>query len=221
MTYIEHDVKDGRLENILYPDDYNVQCTPRAYEHDTNGEQPSESTDGNTASSPHRKAMVVSLHSCGNLSHHGIRSLVLNPSVTAVAMIGCCYNLLTERLGPATYKLPQLRPNHPRLEATGSAYDPHGFPMSHTLANFPYEAGGGGGGRGVKLNITARMMAVQAPYRIRGLGRSYTTTASPFSTTTAFMLLTQEPGTASKPWTKDQFSCCPSGLAKESLYDMI
>lgn len=172
MTYIEHDVKDGRLEDILYPDDHNGECTPQASDHDAktqqltdadaDANQPSESSDGHTTSnsgSPHCKAMVVSLHSCGNLSHHGIRSLVLNPSVTAVAMIGCCYNLLTERLGPATYKLPQLRPNHPRLDATGSAYDPHGFPMSATLANFPHESG-----RGVKLNITARMMAVQAPY---------------------------------------------------------
>jgi hypothetical protein len=103
--------------------------------------------------------MVVSLHSCGNLVHHGLRSLILNPSVVAVAMIGCCYNLLTERLGPTTYKHPQLRPNHPRLEATGNAHDPHGFPMSQTLETFPHEHG-----QGVRLNITARMMAVQAPY---------------------------------------------------------
>lgn len=148
MSYIEHDVQDGHLQNILYPSDQE--------------EQPGHGgARASTESDPTQraKAMVVSLHSCGNLSHHGIRSLTLNPSVCAVAMIGCCYNLLTERLGPATYKLPRLRPNHPRLEATGSAYDPHGFPMSKTLEQFEHESGAG-----VRLNITARMMAVQAPY---------------------------------------------------------
>ncbi|KIV86461.1 hypothetical protein PV11_02072 [Exophiala sideris] len=169
MTYIEHDVKDGHLENILYPDEHDVS------EHDANVEHLSEYTNSNTppndATHSKPKAMVISLHSCGNLSHHGLRSLTLNPSISAVAIIGCCYNLLTERLGPASYKLPQLRPNHPRLEATGSAYDPHGFPMSHaletftaadsTLADLPHTLGDG---TGVKLNITARMMAVQAPY---------------------------------------------------------
>lgn len=126
-------------------------------------------------------SMVVSIHSCGNLTHHGLRSLVLNPTVEAVAMIGCCYNLLTERLGPPTYKLPTLRSNHPRLEATSTTFDPHGFPMSQKLENYQYpiiqsKAGKrvyhlngdvqeiDATGKGVRLNITARMMAVQAPY---------------------------------------------------------
>lgn len=130
-------------------------------------------------------SMVVSIHSCGNLTHHGLRSLTLNPSVQAVALVGCCYNLLTERLGPPTYKLPSLRISHPRLEATSSAFDPHGFPMSKKLENFTYpiavpkSAVNGTRkvynlngelqdldttGRGVRLNITARMMAVQAPH---------------------------------------------------------
>lgn len=109
--------------------------------------------------------MVMSLHSCGNLVHHGLRSLILNPSVKAVAMVGCCYNLVTERLRPATYKLPELRPTahlYPRLRSNkfgGSDYqdcDPNGFPMSDRLCNLD-------GGEGVRLNITARMMAVQAP----------------------------------------------------------
>lgn len=175
MTYVEHDIKDGHLESILYPNtppqgdegndtihgegDPDPKATTRTH--------PSQSTE-NAASQP--KAMVVSLHSCGNLLHHGVRSLVLNPSVCAVAMIGCCYNLLTERLGPATYKLPQLRPNHPRLQATGNTFDPHGFPMSQTLENFtiPDDRDSPGSqstkDKGVRLNITARMMAVQAPY---------------------------------------------------------
>lgn len=149
MTYVEHDIQDGHLEDILYP--------PTVTDGLKNGPDLTKPTREVTNARP--KAMVVSLHSCGNLVHHGLRSLVLNPSVCAVAMIGCCYNLLTERLGPATYKLPQLRPNHPRLDATGNAFDPHGFPMSQTLENFEHEQG-----QGVKLNITARMMAVQAPY---------------------------------------------------------
>lgn len=102
--------------------------------------------------------MVVSLHSCGNLLHHGVRSLILNPAVKAVAMVGCCYNLVTERLGPPTYKLPSLRSWNRRLDQTSSGYDPHGFPMSQRLLSYPLLWG-----YGIRLNITARMMAVQAP----------------------------------------------------------
>ena len=103
--------------------------------------------------------MVVSLHSCGNLLHHGIRSLILNSSVKAIAMVGCCYNLVTERLGPPTYKLPSMRSSSLRLDQTSSACDPNGFPMSERLAQFKHHQD-----RGVRFNITARMMAVQAPY---------------------------------------------------------
>lgn len=129
-----------------------------------------ELSDGNltdivaTDSEP---AMVVSIHSCGNLTHHGLRSIILNPAVKAVAMIGCCYNLMTERLGPPTYKLPSLRSNHPRLEETANAFDAHGFPMSKRLEQHKYEVNSGGTlaiATGIRLNITARMMAVQAPH---------------------------------------------------------
>ena len=102
--------------------------------------------------------LVISLHSCGNLLHHGLRSLMLNPSVKAVAMVGCCYNLMTERMGPPTYKLPSLRSPNIRLEETSTSCDPHGFPMSDRLAAYKHQRG-----EGVRLNITARMMAVQAP----------------------------------------------------------
>ena len=104
------------------------------------------------------RLMVISLHSCGNLLHHGLRSLIMNPSVKAVAMVGCCYNLMTERLGPPTYKLPSLRSPHIRLNTTSSACDPHGFPMSERLCGYHHRHG-----QGIRLNITARMMAVQAP----------------------------------------------------------
>ncbi|KAH0547800.1 hypothetical protein FGG08_000057 [Glutinoglossum americanum] len=103
--------------------------------------------------------MIISLHSCGSLVHHALRSLIFTPSVTAVAVIGCCYNLMTERLGPPTYKLPTLRPcPNPRVVATSAACDPDGFPMSERQARYLH-----GHGEGVRLNITARMMAVQAP----------------------------------------------------------
>lgn len=103
--------------------------------------------------------MVVSLHSCGNLLHHGVRSLILNPSVKAIAMVGCCYNLVTERLGPPTYKLSNMRSSSLRLDQTSSACDPDGFPMSVRLAQFEHH-----NDKGIRFNITARMMAVQAPY---------------------------------------------------------
>lgn len=156
MTYIEASIEDGDLEHILYP--------PPS-EAPTESDQSSSATtatSGSLSGQNHDRPplIVISLHSCGNLLHHGLRSIILNKSVTAVAMIGCCYNLMTERLGPATYKLPQLRPNHPRLEATGSACDSHGFPMSRRLETYEAE----NGEKGVRLNITARMMAVQAPY---------------------------------------------------------
>lgn len=111
---------------------------------------------GKATSDP--QLMVISLHSCGNLVHHGLRSLILNPSVKAVAMVGCCYNLMTERLGPPTYKLPCLRQPSERLKNTSNACDPNGFPMSQRLAAYKHHDG-----EGIRMNITARMMAVQAP----------------------------------------------------------
>jgi hypothetical protein len=154
MDYIEHEIKDGYLEPI-------IKDVVKSRSLETGGHQVSV-VDRN--SRPEGKAegpnvMVISLHSCGNLLHHGVRSLVLNPSVKAIAMIGCCYNLVTERLGPATYKLPILRTQHPRLTQDACAYDPHGFPMSKRLESYEHVSG-----TGVKLNITARSMSLQAPY---------------------------------------------------------
>lgn len=136
IRYVDHRIVDGDLSNVV----------------------------AQISSPPHNKEkslMVMSLHSCGNLVHHGLRSMTLNPEVKAVALVGCCYNLLTERLGPATYKLPELRPTthlHPRLRNghypadDEESCDPHGFPMSSRFVEAD-----------VRLNITARMMAVQAP----------------------------------------------------------
>lgn len=149
ITYIEANIEDGELERILYPPSLSSVSGSGTPDHLSDYTKPPAKPT----------LLVISLHSCGNLSHHGLGSL-LQPSVHAVAVIGCCYNLLTERLGPATYKFPQLRPNHPRLEATASACDPRGFPISQRLAEYQSV----GGEIGVRLNITARMMAVQAPY---------------------------------------------------------
>lgn len=103
--------------------------------------------------------MAISIHSCGNLSHHGIRSLVLNPRVQAIAIVGCCYNLMTEKLGPPTYKHPYMRPSlqaiNGRVVRESERRDPQGFPMSDRLCSYKNV--------GVRLNITARMMACQAP----------------------------------------------------------
>ncbi|MCJ1484886.1 hypothetical protein MMC06_005059 [Schaereria dolodes] len=104
------------------------------------------------------RLMVISLHSCGNLLHHGLRSLVMNPSVKAVAMVGCCYNLVTERLGLPTYKHPTLHPPKLRADRPPVICDPHGFPMSERMATYGHKRG-----KGVGLNINSRMMAVQAP----------------------------------------------------------
>lgn len=148
MDYIEHEIKDGYLEPIIK----DVVESPPVAESESQGAK-----DTKDAADPN--VMVISLHSCGNLLHHGVRSLVLNPSVKAIAMIGCCYNLVTERLGPATYKLPILRSLHPRLSEEARAYDPHGFPMSKRLEDYEHDSG-----TGVKVNITARSMSLQAPY---------------------------------------------------------
>lgn len=141
IQYIDHRIKDGNLKDVIE-------------------RIPETSTPKNV--------MVMSLHSCGNLVHHGLRSLILNPEVRCVAMVGCCYNLVTERLGPATYKLPELRPtthDHPRLEKTGEANDPHGFPMSSRFCDYQDSTVSSpiNNDKGVRLNITSRMMAVQAP----------------------------------------------------------
>lgn len=158
ISYIEHEIQDGYLEPII---DHVVNPSTAVV---TNGESSEEPSPIAVQPDEKRKqsdarVMVVSLHSCGNLVHHGVRSLILNPSVVAIAMIGCCYNLLTERLGPATYKIPILRSLHPRLKQTGNAYDPHGFPMSKLYEDYERRDA-----KGMKLNITARALAVQAPY---------------------------------------------------------
>jgi hypothetical protein len=153
IQYIEHYIKDGNLSPVVSQivDQHLLRDNLKTF---VQGNLPLTSN----IKAKHPNLLVISLHSCGNLVHHGIRSLLVNPSVKAVALIGCCYNLVTERLGPQTYKLPSLRTRHPRLEETSSSHDPHGFPMSDRFCNQQTNAG-----KGICFNITARMMAVQAP----------------------------------------------------------
>ncbi|KAJ8109705.1 hypothetical protein OPT61_g7267 [Boeremia exigua] len=175
VQYVEHIIKDGDLRPVIdqvldpshIPEDKVTSTSVTT-------EMPADLT---VVPKPKKvNAMVMSLHSCGNLVHYGLRSLLLSPEISAVAMVGCCYNLVTERLGPPTYKLPTLRPNHPRLEATANAFDPQGFPMSEKLADYPIPRPPtlntpssdtppeSSSAKGLRLNITARMMAVQAPF---------------------------------------------------------
>ncbi|MCJ1390223.1 hypothetical protein MMC18_003081 [Xylographa bjoerkii] len=154
IQYIEHVIMDGDLKTVVSQ----LEAHHKAKEDDVRSGTKTNGSNGSYSTRLDPQLMVISLHSCGNLVHHGLRSLLLNDSVKAVAMVGCCYNLVTERLGPPTYKLPTLRPAHPRLDRSSSTYDPHGFPMSQRLASYKHRHG-----EGIRMNITARMMAVQAP----------------------------------------------------------
>lgn len=159
IQYIQHLIEDGNLSAVIDRIEGKNSNSKGDIVSETTGLRSSHSSLA-TASGllPEPQLMIISLHSCGNLVHHGVRSLILNPSVKAVAMIGCCYNLVTEKFGPPTQKLPSLRSSSLRLDRTSSACDPQGFPMSTRLEKFQH-----GNNEGVRLNITARMMAVQAP----------------------------------------------------------
>ena len=158
IQYVKHRVQDGDLSDVV-----------RHVENLNNGSlldqtQISDQSDLNQnveeLEAKKTRLMAISIHSCGNLSHHGIRSLIMNPEVKAIAIVGCCYNLMSERLGPPTFKLPHLRPNlrainAPHFNKEPATCDLHGFPMSDKVATYNDD--------GIRLNITARMMAVQAP----------------------------------------------------------
>lgn len=173
IQYVEHWIEDGNLTNVLdqivdpAEAKKKIASTAPSTTATTPQTQPKDQPEAHTLSmtpTQHPDAMVISLHSCGNLLHHAVRSLTLNPSVRAICLVGCCYNLLTERLTPATYKLPSLRPAaHPRLQTESTRGDPHGFPMSNRFCIHTSPKSASEGIPGVKLNITARMMAVQAP----------------------------------------------------------
>ncbi|TAQ89045.1 hypothetical protein B7494_g2651 [Chlorociboria aeruginascens] len=155
IQYVEHNVSDGDLSDVvLQIQNLNIHKSP-------NGSNPKGHPETDQPQDVKEKdinLMAISIHSCGNLTHHAIRSLLLNPAVKSIAIIGCCYNLLTSSLTlspilehPHLHQRPNLQPiNSPSLASTP---DPHGFPMSSLLTS--HQMG---------LNITSKMMAVQAPY---------------------------------------------------------
>lgn len=163
IQYVEHRVQDGDLSDVVEQIENMKIAAPKGEVHVVNGEAENPQLPvvlEDISNSKEPRLMAISIHSCGNLSHHGIRSLILNPSVRAIAIVGCCYNLLTERLGPPTFKLPLLRQNQrainaPKIDREAAVCDVHGFPMSERVATY--------NSHGIRLNITARMMAVQAP----------------------------------------------------------
>ena len=166
IQYVEHRVQDGDLSDVVKQVEAMKAAAPAGNVKvvtETNTENESTKFTAiidEMAQEKDTRMMAISIHSCGNLSHHGIRSLILNPEVKAIAIVGCCYNLMTERLGPPTYKFPNLRPNlrainAPPLNKESAACDPHGYPMSQRVGTYHED--------GIRLNITARMMAVQAP----------------------------------------------------------
>ncbi|GAM83947.1 hypothetical protein ANO11243_019370 [Dothideomycetidae sp. 11243] len=158
VQYVSHFLVDGDLTRVV-----RQVISPSALAQATSIDRPLTQEEANALSRAvptEISALVIALHSCGNLLHHGLRSLLLTPSVRAVAMVGCCYNLLTERLGPPSYKIPGLRAPNARQESLEQAQDQHGFPMSDRLCKYNNPMTGE---IGVRLNITARMMAVQAP----------------------------------------------------------
>lgn len=132
LQYIETYISDGNLDSV-------VSAIP----------SPPQSADGTAPQS--KSLLLTSLHSCGNLVHHALNAFRNTPSVRAVALIGCCYNLMTEKHG-TSFKPPYLRTAHPRLVKTSAAGDPAGFPISSLLTQ-----------KNIQLNITARSMACQAP----------------------------------------------------------
>ncbi|KAL8740178.1 MAG: hypothetical protein Q9190_007094, partial [Brigantiaea leucoxantha] len=155
IKYVQTVIQDGDLSAVMH------QIKPNRPQ--PTQDPPNNSNDNEKSTTTTICLMTISLHSCGNLLHHGLRSLLSNASVKAVAMVGCCYNLLTERCSLSTYKHPTLRPTAtPRLEQTSSASDPAGFPMSNCLSTYPHSENNAGSA-GIRFNITARMMAVQAP----------------------------------------------------------
>lgn len=174
VQYVQQRLENGDLKDVIR----HIETTARS--EDCNSPIPSVAGSAETTDCrPKVSALALSIHSCGNLSHHGIRSLILNPSVSAIAIIGCCYNLLTPSLPPRAlsemceHKHPLLRPDLPALNAflptpdsnsgptpakPQDQVDPHGFPMSTRFRTH------GPSREGIRFNISARSMAVQAPH---------------------------------------------------------
>lgn len=164
IQYIHNRIENGDFSEVIKQIDSSKPKSnkPASAEAIMSSDLELKSPEGALTSEPQTlNLMSISIHSCGNLSHHGIRSLLLNDQVQAIAIIGCCYNLLSDRLNPCSLKHPLLRLNQHPINASNlagkeaSTDDLHGFPMSKRVATH--------NGNGIRLNITSRMMAVQAP----------------------------------------------------------
>jgi methyltransferase family protein len=180
VQYVQHQIENGDLSSVI-DEIINInESAQRPLQQQPslgNVKETSNSSNSGKNASYYSNLMVTSLHSCGNLVHHGLRTLKFNPAVRAVAMVGCCYNLATERLNPPSYKLPSLKLNCSSASTEPQDADPHGFPMSDRFLNYRYkplstacctmhdinDSSSNVEAIGIRLNITARMMGVQAP----------------------------------------------------------
>ncbi|KAJ5919951.1 hypothetical protein N7454_009786 [Penicillium verhagenii] len=144
LSYIEHEIEDGYLEPII---DHVTNPPPAEQNDGKNSEEPSIPEQPSKETRPDPRVMVVSLHSCGNLVHHGVRSLILNPSVVASVS------------GPQ-------HTNSPSSDQFTHASTKPEPPTTRTASPCPNSTRTtkNAGTDGMKLNITARSMAVQAPY---------------------------------------------------------
>jgi hypothetical protein len=101
IQYVEHYIRDGDLSRvvpqIVDQDAVREKVTSDleavAIQPPSSKQLPDNFVEGNLQFDNSIKAqdprlLVISLHSCGNLVHHGIRSLLMNPSVSAVALVG-------------------------------------------------------------------------------------------------------------------------------------
>lgn len=48
-----------------------------------------------------QEAVVVGLHTCGDLAPSTLRMFAAKPELAAVCSVGCCYHLLSEEFDPA------------------------------------------------------------------------------------------------------------------------
>jgi Methyltransferase domain len=180
VQYVQHKIEIGDLSAVIeqivdHPD--LDDDSREVFESSQDHSEPLTPSGDTVSSSKGPNIMVISLHSCGNLIHHGLRTLTQNPTVKAVAMIGCCYNLATERLTPQSYKHPSLKLNGQKIVGQVVQADPHGFPMSNRFMTYRHKSIRSACcalhensndkeakyDTGIRLNITARMMGVQAP----------------------------------------------------------
>jgi hypothetical protein len=101
IQYVEHYIRDGDLSRVV-PQIVDQDAVREKVTSDleaattqppTSKQIPDNFVEGNLQLDNSIKAqdprlLIISLHSCGNLVHHGIRSLLMNPSVSAVALVG-------------------------------------------------------------------------------------------------------------------------------------